>query len=111
MDEVMRVGEMLRLLEPALAEMLEPAELASSSFALTRVDEWPGTTPLAPDDLVGTGEVWARWRVCGEDGGSSSISFDEDPSQLVRRMQSDLQDFIAESRFGWGQLRGPRDLP
>ncbi|KQO60002.1 hypothetical protein [Curtobacterium sp. Leaf261] len=111
MDEVLRVGEILRVVEAVFAEMLHPDELASSSFVVTRVDDWRRTTSLARDDLVESGEAWVRWRVCGEDGGSSSINVEEGRSQLVRRVQSDLQDFIAESRFGWGQLRGPRDLP
>lgn len=111
MDEVLRVGEILRVVEEVFAEMLHPDELASSSFVVTRVDDWPRSTPLTPDDLVGTGDAWVRWRVCGEEGGSSSINVEEGRSQLVRRVQSSLQDFIAESRFGWGQLRGPKDLP
>jgi hypothetical protein len=51
-----------------------------------------------------------RWQVLGERGWSRGLDVDEDPVTLVRGVQSDLQDFIAESDFGWGQLRGPRDL-
>lgn len=31
-------------------------------------------------------------------------------TQMAEKLASDLQDFIAESRFGWGQLR-PYSFP
>ncbi|WIB36388.1 hypothetical protein DEJ15_04325 [Curtobacterium sp. MCJR17_043] len=36
---------------------------------------------------------------------------DDGPEMMARLVQSALQEFIAESRFGWGQFRGPHDLP
>jgi hypothetical protein len=36
---------------------------------------------------------------------------DEGPDALVHFVRSDLQDFIAESLFGWGQHRRPTSDP
>ncbi len=33
------------------------------------------------------------------------VDFNELPSSLFARARSDLQDFVAESSFGWGQWR------
>jgi hypothetical protein len=49
--------------------------------------------------------------VLGEEGGSGSLPLDDGVDVLVRFVQGDLQDFIAESHFGWGEFRLPRNLP
>lgn len=56
-------------------------------------------------------DAHVTWRIMDEEGGSGGLHVDEGTDRLVRFVQSDLQDFVSESRFGWGQLRGPRDLP
>ena len=41
-------------------------------------------------------------------GGEQLLSFIGNGDDLVERFLSDLQDFISETRFGWGQWREPR---
>jgi hypothetical protein len=106
MTDAMTVGEIRALLAPVFAVMLEPAEFASLEWDVVA---W-GTESVLPDAVIPEG-IAARveWRILGETGRTGSLRT-EDPRTLVRFVQSDLQDFIAESAFGWGQLRGPADL-
>jgi hypothetical protein len=105
----MNVAEVVLLLTPMFHEMLHDDELASLRFGVVPLGE-PDEAHLREDDPVRTNEAVVRWQVLGERGWSRGLDVDEDPVTLVRGVQSDLQDFIAESDFGWGQLRGPRDL-
>lgn len=118
--DVMEVSAVLELVEPMFGEMLTDAELRTVVFHLApRIDSWNTmiaprdwwALELQPDDLVETGSAHLRWSICGEKGGSSTLQLDNGPEYMVRALQGDLQDFIAESRFAWGELRGPRDLP
>lgn len=54
--------------------------------------------------------VWLHLSVAGErfDLKLRDSEAPETPEQMVERIQSDLQDWIAESKFGWGQLRVPK---
>lgn len=106
----MEVSDVIALLQPMFDEMLLPGERASLRFHLVATGDWDDRA-LRPSDLVEHHSAMVRWRILGEHGGSGSIPVDDGPTSLVRQVQSDLQDFIAEKRFGWGQLRRPRDLP
>lgn len=58
-----------------------------------------------------TGNGWAKVTIvaCGES--TRATIADDDQGEPVgdarAQFMSDVQDFIAESEFGWGQLRGP----
>jgi hypothetical protein len=108
--EVMEVRAVLALLEPVFREMLRADELRSTRFHLAPIDD-PWGHALQPDDLVETNSAVVWWRIAGERGASGGLRLDDGPEMTARSVQSDLQDFIAESRFGWGEFRGPRDLP
>ncbi|MCP1503926.1 hypothetical protein J2Y89_002670 [Curtobacterium herbarum] len=110
MPEVMRVSEVVALLMPMFREMLHDDELASLRLEVVPRDH-PDEPPLEPDDLVESNCAAMRWWILGERGWSGSFDVREGPVAMVRAVQSDLQDFIAESGFGWGELRGPTDLP
>ena len=106
----MTAAELLALLEPVFAEMLSPRERKGMQVWVEHVDNSAPVMPLDPDARVDERLTWVRWWICDEDGGSGSLRTDEGPAGMVRGVQSDLQDFIAESEFAWGELRGPRDL-
>jgi hypothetical protein len=108
--DVMEVRAVLALLEPVFRAMLHPDELQSARFHLTPMDD-PWGRPLQPDDLVETNSAVVWWRIVGERGTSGGLWLDDGPEMMTRSVQSDLQDFIAESRFAWGEWRGPHDLP
>ncbi|WIB26893.1 hypothetical protein [Curtobacterium sp. MCSS17_015] len=108
--EVMEVRAVLALLEPVFREMLRADELRSTRFHLAPIDD-PCGHALQPDDLVETNSAVVWWRIVGERGASGGLRLDDGPEMTARCVQSDLQDFIAESRFGWGELRGPHGLP
>jgi hypothetical protein len=111
MTELKYVQDVKRLLEPIFESMLSPTELRSLTFRLERVADGANGKELPADTAVKTNETWIRWQILGEEGGSGSLSLDGGVDELVRFVQGELQDFIAESHFGWGELRGPRDLP
>ena len=105
----MNVAEVVALLTPMFHEMLHEDELASLRLDIVPLGATDGSQ-LRNDEPVETHGAAVRWQVLGERGWSRGLDVDEDPATLVRGVQSDLQDFISESDFGWGQLRGPRDL-
>jgi hypothetical protein len=107
----MYVREVRRLLEPMFESMLSPGELRSLTFRLERVADGANGTELPADTIIETNDAWVRWQVLGEEGGSGSLPLDDGVDVLVRFVQGDLQDFIAESHFGWGEFRLPRNLP
>lgn len=106
----MLVSEVIALLLPMFRSMLCSDELSTLRLEIVPIDDWQGAA-LEDDDLVEQNSAAVRWRIMKERGWSGGLRVDEGPVEVVRAVQSDLQDFIAESRFGWGQLRGPRDLP
>jgi hypothetical protein len=105
----MNVAEVVALLTPMFHEMLHEDELASLRFGVVPLGEQDGPH-LKDDDPVRFNGASVRWQILGERGWSRGLDSGDDPGALVRGVQSDLQDFISESDFGWGQLRGPRDL-
>ncbi|WP_394250296.1 hypothetical protein [Arthrobacter pityocampae] len=107
MPEGMHARDVKRFLEPMFESMLTDRELQSFTFRLERLSG----RELPAHAVIATNEALVRWRVLGEDGGSGSLPLDDGVDALVRFVQNDLQDFIAESHFGWGERRGPRDLP
>lgn len=106
----MEVRAVVALLEPVFREMLRPDELRATRYHLTSSDD-PRGHALQPDDLVETNSAVVWWRICGERGTSGGTWLDDGPEEMTRHVQGALQDFIAESRFGWGAFRGPLGLP
>lgn len=105
----MNVGEVKRLISPAFDSMLTRSERRSLKFRIERIGEL--NRGLDDDDVIEDNATCVGWRIMGEKGWSGSLSLADGPDDLVAFVQSDLQDFIAESRFAWGELRLPRDLP
>ena len=95
---------MLAVIRPAVLAMLHEHEAATLQLFLVATGDttW---APLQDDDVVIENSAMARWEVLGEDGGSSSLWIEGGADRLITDVQSDLQDFIAESRFAWGELR------
>ncbi|KQO62769.1 hypothetical protein [Curtobacterium sp. Leaf261] len=92
-----------RLVEPVIAELLAADELDVVDIAVV---DWNGRTLAADAPIT---EALLRFR--DADGSSMAVVFDgggpgESDAEFAGRLRSDLQDFIAESTFGWGQLRG-----
>jgi hypothetical protein len=92
-----------RLVEPVVTELLEADELDVVDIAVV---DWNGRALGADASIDG-----ALLRFRDADGSSMAVWFDgggadESEEAFAARLRSDLQDFIAESTFGWGQLRG-----
>ena len=94
MDE----AELLRtVVTPVLDQLLRPGELQSVRVIPETDDDWPDSAEVSLR-VVAVGEVFGFWvRVPGQ--------VEESPAELRARLASDLQDFIAESRFGWAEQR------
>ncbi|SMH42898.1 hypothetical protein SAMN06295885_2091 [Rathayibacter oskolensis] len=101
-------GELRRVLDPVFEAMLDERELASLRLHVTRLFLDGTERPLRPDEQLEDGDVRVHWEVLSEKGASRALQSGADLSDFALAAQSDLQDFIAESSFGWGQLRGPR---
>jgi hypothetical protein len=110
MSDTMTVEAVTALLRPMFAEMLRPDELRSLRFRIESGTVWDRTV-LDDAATIEPHRAIVGWRILRERGQSSPLRVDEGPIAMVRQVQSELQDFIAESRFGWGELRGPADLP
>ncbi|PPH95230.1 hypothetical protein C5C56_17120 [Rathayibacter sp. AY1D1] len=99
--------EELRLaLVPVFEAMLHGHERSSLRLHFVRLAEWPDGSPLSPADRLEDDSVIAQWAVLDETGSSRELQSGVALSVLTRAVRSDFQDFIAESAFGWGQLRG-----
>jgi hypothetical protein len=103
----MTVAELIQAVQPALREILTAEELAATTTRVT----W------APDRMTGLGrrrtmsdgeplrpEALLEVRTLGEHQGIW-VDGNETATEVYERVRSDLQDFVAESTFGWGQLR------
>ncbi len=106
----MAVSEVRALLTPMFRSMLSPGELATLRVQIVPMGV-ENPVVLEDDDLVESNSAIVRWRIEGERGSSGGLWLEDGPDALVRHVQSDLQDFIAESGFGWGEFRGPLGLP
>lgn len=106
---VRTVGEMLQVVAPALREILTEQELAATTTRVLRqpaallvpvTDTWPVLDDgdvLDDDTLL---EVRTFDDRCG-----SWMQGRETAAEMFARFRSELQDHVAESAFGWGQLR------
>jgi len=94
-----------QIIVPVLQAMTKPGEV--ESLALTWAP--PTATVTAPGppsvlllEVVLRGEQFQSFVWASSDPPSS-------PAGIRARLASDLQDFVAESRFAWGELR-PYDV-
>ena len=92
------VEELMRdVVTPVLDQLLRPGELTSASVSCPL--PWSGP-PL--------GDVLLRVVAVREELGVwlwTHGQVDESAAELRARLASDLQDLVAESRFGWAQQR------
>lgn len=89
------LADVLRDVVPVVLALTRPGEVESVSV---HFEEQPrGGALLLEITLVGEQFRWFAWTP-GQRSESSRERQD--------RLASELQDFIAESRFGWGELRG-----
>ena len=103
----MTVAELRTAIAPALREILTSEELAATTV---RVACWVAPLEGPPDEawLTDADEVGTDTMIVVTTLGETQglwVDGSESPSELHERVRSDLQDFVAESRFGWGQLR------
>jgi hypothetical protein len=118
----MSLSAVLRdVVEPCLARLLRPGELDSVELAWRTVSrpDWPADfdrvgpglhamkgTPTFHEEVCLVLNLIAR----GEDFGfeiatDDALIFGDDLSLVRDELCSQLQDFIAESEFAWGELR------
>ncbi|KQQ27954.1 hypothetical protein [Frondihabitans sp. Leaf304] len=87
---------------PAIATLLTPSERASVKI---RIVDWEGAD-VSGETPIGENELMLEVTVLGEACGQYLFA-PESVEEFERRFYNGLQDFISESTFGWGQLRGP----
>ena len=106
---VRTVREMLQVVAPALEEILTAEELAATSTRVIRqpagesmltIKDWPAVTS---EDAL-SDETLLEFRTF-EDWGGSWMQGRETAAEIYARFRSELQDYVAESKFGWGQWR------
>ena len=100
---------MLYVTAPAMRELLTAEELAATSTRVIRkadghsmltIKHWP---TVDPDEELDD-ETLLEFHTF-EDWGGSWMQGRETATEMYERFRSELQDFVAESRFGWGQWR------
>ncbi len=96
-----------RVVDPAVALLLAPHEVQEVRLVV-------GTPPWAsgPEYEDDDPEVWVEIRACGEEFGHRLGKMTRerwDAEEQAGLLAEALQEFIAESAFGWGQLR-PADV-
>jgi len=97
-DAVVDEAELLRdVITPVLDQLLRPGELDAVTLTQSTSGPWPPATSVLLR-VVAEGEEIGIWLW-------TPGQFAQTPTQLRAHVASDLQDFIAESRFGWSQLR------
>lgn len=103
------VSQMLQVVTPALREILTPDELAATSTRVVR--QTPGLFPvewqirpvrMQEDTLDDRTLLEVR---IFDDRCSSWMQGRETAIEMYERFRTELQDFVAESTFGWGELR------
>jgi hypothetical protein len=104
---LLSVADLMRLLDPMFDSMLTPRERKTLTV---RVEQIADGHELFDSDIIESGSTWLRWAVFGEDGGSGSLQLAGGTREVVLSVQRDLQDFLAETTFAWGELREPKDL-
>ena len=102
----MTAEDLLALVRPVFVQVLSDAELTSLGLEVVRLYEPEGAALLSSDPIDGEGAL-VRWSILGERGWSSELDPRASAVALKRALLGDLQDFIAESGFGWGQFRLP----
>jgi hypothetical protein len=94
-----------RVYMPVLRQLLTDAEMASLELSIRL---FPDGQPLP--DATPIGDSWTLFvTVCGEtlfEPLLESPEFPQTDQEIAERFYSDLQDWISETSFGWGQLRG-----
>ncbi|ROQ05567.1 hypothetical protein EDF54_2187 [Rathayibacter sp. PhB93] len=103
-------AELREALSPVFEEMLSEHEFASLRLFFTRLFIDGTERPLNGGERLDDGDVRVHWEILGEEGWARGLQQGVDLAEFALAVRSDLQDFIAESSFGWGQLRGPRPL-
>lgn len=97
---MMIVEEILLAARPALEVILTPDELECTHLdVLTAQGEPVTSSTIVSEDLL------LRVVVFGEEMGFWLYP-PEGSDGFTARLRSELQDFVAESGFGWGELRG-----
>ena len=102
MTVVMSVADLLTALRPVAAGMLRSDELRRARFWVCPHGAWEDQRP---DDDVVDGRMTVAWKICGNRGGTGTLHLHDDERALLHAVAEDLQDFIAESTFAWGDLR------
>ena len=98
----MDVDELFRdVVTPVLDQLLRPGELDTVRLDPPVTGTWPPSVPVQLQ-VTAVGETCHSW---AWDPGQ----VEETPAELRARLASELQDFIAESRFGWSELREYRE--
>ncbi len=97
---MMIVEDVRRAARPALEAILTPDELECTHLdVVTTKDEPVDPSAILKDNLllrvIVHDEYMRVW-----------IQPTEEAIDFTTRLRSDLQDFVAESEFGWGELRG-----
>ncbi|MEK6310677.1 MAG: hypothetical protein V4737_05885 [Curtobacterium sp.] len=110
MTVVLTVGEVLAAFRPVAEHMLRPDEFRAARFWIAPIHAWDEDRD---EDAFAEDQDALVWDLCGETGSSSTLGVEiwDDEEQLLGALASDLQDFIAESAFAWGELRPIPPIP
>lgn len=106
---VRTVSEMLHVTAPALREILTAEELAATKLRVVRrtdgasmltLKDWP---KVNVNDVLDDGTL-LEFRTF-DDWGGSWMQGRETATAMYERFRGELQDYVAESKFGWGEWR------
>lgn len=100
-DDYLR-GVIPRVYMPVMSELLTSEELASVKFSIR---EFPDGSQQTGDIPIGKYDWTLFLEVHGETLFEPLLEPLTD-EEITSRFYSDLQDWISETTFGWGELRG-----
>jgi hypothetical protein len=97
-DAAVDVHELLRdVVTPVLDQVLQPGELDAVRFDPPVTGAWPPSVPVLLQ-VTAVSETCHSWAW-------TPGQVEETPTELGARLAGELQDVIAESRFGWAEQR------
>lgn len=108
MTVVMTVADVLDAFRPVAEQMLRRDECRRAEFWVW-VDRSERLRRVVGPEVVEEGMVLG-WSIAGDDG-DSWLWLGDGESEMLLKCADDLQDFIAESSFAWGELRPIPPIP
>jgi hypothetical protein len=103
MNELLTVAELKLAVESIFRELLKASELETLRYDVESIEPYGQT--LSPDHVLTHDYACLKWDILGETGRSGNLRLSQGADIYLSFIRGDLQEFISESRFAWGEWR------